>query len=181
MQPLDTRLSLLREGRLSDDELIVTLQDLGESPLINRPLVQADLIKLMSHPNAIVRYNSLGALAYHGLAIDWDDQFGRELLSAMDIMLRLDEDQDCRRQAAGAFGSLFRCTNNAGVIDALARVCLNEEEMDDVQAFAYNAILNIACVPLPRQPNPIGLRLGPVELEQVMRMMSKRPESARLL
>jgi hypothetical protein len=103
-------------------------------------------------------------LAYHGLAVDWKHEFGKQLLSGMDVMLRLDEHPDCRRQAAAAFGSLFKNTRNQNVMNVLGRVCSDREEPDDVRAFAYASLLNVASVPLRAQPNPLGLKLGPAEM-----------------
>jgi hypothetical protein len=125
----------------------------------------------MSFPDPLIRQNALGALAYHGLAVDWNDEFGKQLLSGMDVMLRLDEDQDCRRQAAAAFGSLFSNTINQDVINALGRVCSNPQEESDVRAFAYTSLLSVASVPLQAQPNPIGLTLGRAEFARVAELV----------
>ena len=165
MLSIEQKLEYYKKGLLSNQEMADTLQKLGESPLLNRSTVQTDLLLLMSNPDPVLRYNAIGALAYHGLSFDWGNEFGKQLLSALDVMLRMDEDQDCRRQAAGALGSLFKCAGDQQVINALARVCLNEEEFDDVRAFAYTAVLSVKCVPFSDQPNPVGFQLGSRELE----------------
>jgi len=82
-------------------------------------------------------------------------------------MLRHDDDGDCRRQAAAAFGTLFRNTGNQDVVNALGRVCFNLEEDDDVRAFAYVSLLKVASVLLQAQPNPVELKLGPAEMMRV--------------
>jgi len=100
METLEQKWTLYKKGRIPADELADLVHDIGESPLLNRSVVRNELVRLMRSPDPSVRENALGALAYHGVAVDWNDDFGRQLLSGMDVMLRLDEDQDCRRQAA---------------------------------------------------------------------------------
>jgi len=176
METLEQKWHRFETGRLPPEDLADFVQEVGESALLNRDVVRIELVNLLSNPDELVRHNALGALAYHGLAVDWSSEFGRQLLSGMDLMLRLDEDRDCRRQAAGSFGSLFKCTNHPGVINALGRVCLNAEEEEDVRAFAYTGMLNVICAPLTAQPNPVGLKLGQGELSQVKAIMTQYPE-----
>ncbi len=127
----------------------------------------------MSNCDELVRQNALGALAYHGLAVDWEADFGRQLLSAMDIMLRFDESRDCRRQAAAAFGSLFKGKKHRGVMAALGRVSVNRDEGDDVRSFAYTGLLSVSGVPLHAQPNPVGLKLSVRETSHIDRLLAE--------
>ncbi len=167
METIERKWSLYEKGRFADEDLADLVREIGESPLLNRSSVRGELVRLMSHADPLVRQNALGALAYHGVALDMGDDFGQQLLSGMDVMLRLDEDQDCRRQAAGAFGTLFRNSKNKDVIQALGRVCQNLEEEDDVRAFAYASLLTVAGIPRQAQPNPVGLRLGETDVKRV--------------
>jgi hypothetical protein len=158
---------LYKNGLCPEEQLADLVHDVGESSLISRRPIRDEMLKLMSSPDPLVRQNALGALAYHGIAFDSKDEFGKQLLSGMDLMLHLDEEPDCRRQAAATFGSLFRNTGDQGVINALGRVCSNLKEEHDVRAFAYTSLLTVASVPLRAQPNPIGLKLGPAEMMRV--------------
>ena len=176
METLEQKWHRYESGQFPQEDLAELVQELGGSSLLNRDIVRNELVNLLSNPDELVRHNALGALAYHGVAVDWTSEFGMQLLSGMDVMLRLDEDRDCRRQAAAAFGSLFKCTKHRGVVNSLGRVCLNSQEEDDVRAFAYAAMLNVICVPMKVQPNPVGLKLGRVELSQVQTHMTDYPE-----
>jgi hypothetical protein len=176
MESLEQRWRQYERGRFPAEDLADLVHDIGESPLLNRQPVRGELLRLLSNPDALVRQNALGALAYHGMAVDWQTEFGKQLLSGMDLMLRLDEDRDCRRQAAAAFGSLFKSTKSQSVIGALGRVCSNPDEESDVRAFAYTSLLNVAGIPLREQPNPVGLMLGPREMAELSRVLASYSE-----
>jgi hypothetical protein len=75
-----------------------------------------------------------------------------------------DPDRDCRRQAAGALGSLFRGKRDREVLTLLVEIAKNEREEMDVRAFAYAAALDVLGVSRAIQPNPVNLRLGADEL-----------------
>jgi hypothetical protein len=173
MTTVEEKWTLYKRGRFPKHELADLVHDLGESALLNRDAVREELIKLMSSPDPIVRQNALGALAYHGLAVDWSTEFGKQLLSAMDVMLRLDEDRDCRRQAAASFGSLFKSARHAGVISALGRVCSATDEEDDVRAFAYVSLLKVVGIHLREQHNPVGLKLRSTDLTKVSDLIAE--------
>src|SRR5437016_6010340 len=98
LETIEQKWHQYERGQFPEEDLADLVHDLGESRLLKRQGVRDELVKLLSGPDALVRQNALGALAYHGVAVDWNDEFGQQLLSGMDVMLRLDEDQDCRRQ-----------------------------------------------------------------------------------
>jgi hypothetical protein len=75
-----------------------------------------------------------------------------------------DPDHDCRRQAAGALGSLLRGSRNREVAELLASIGRNHDEANDIRAFAYTASLDVIGVPRSAQPNPTRLTVGPDEL-----------------
>jgi hypothetical protein len=172
MQAIEQKWALYKDGRILDEDLAELVHDIGESPLINRTSVQSELVRLMSHSDPLVRQNALGGLAYHGVSLDLDGDFGQQMLSGMDVILRLDDDSDCRRQAAGAFGTLFKNSRNKEVIRALGRVCCDPREENDVRAFAFVSLLTVAAVPRQGQPNPVGFRLGDNELKRVQELVT---------
>ena len=151
--------------------------EVAHSADIDDPLVQSELVNLLSHRDPEIRHAALGALAYHGLAFDWSTSLGRRLLAGIDVLLKFDKDEDCRRGAASALGTLFRSTKNPAVIRALAKICENEGEADDVRAFAYDSMLTVLGVPVKNRPNPVDLTLGLDELEHVERIVNELPES----
>jgi len=132
MASIEARWERYRKGRVDVNELADLVHDVGESPLVNRLPVRFDLLKLLDHQDPLVRHNALGALAYHGLFVDWRDEFGQRLLHAMLSTLTNDRDRDCRRQAAAAFGTFFRDSRDRAVMHSLSQVCLNDAEEDDV-------------------------------------------------
>src|SRR5262249_3560796 len=136
-----------------------------------------EVVALFESSDPLVRENAVGALAYHGLAVDWNDKFGKLLAEGLESMVRYDEDGDCRRQAVAALGTLFRETNNCRVRGLLTRVCVDAHEEDDVRAFAYQALLRTTGWPQNDIPNPIGLLLGERELE-LARLLGREPEPA---
>lgn len=161
------RLELLRRGALDDVEMANTIVDLAHSELINRDDVREDLVKLVTHPDSGVRSEAMGALAYHGVMFQWESGTGKRLLASLVQALESDPDSDCRRAAASALGSFFRATERKDVLYILARTCMKPEESSDVRASAYVAFLDVAGVPKPQQPSPVGLDIGPHEMNQV--------------
>ena len=161
------RWQLFKDGKLARTDLASLVFEIGHDPLLNEESVQDDLVCLLTDSDPLVRHNALGALAYHGLDPDWNSQFGKQLFAAMEKMLLSDDDEDCRRQAAGSMGSLFKCTSDRKAMARLARVCFNRAESADVKAFAYKSILNIMCVPLKDQPKLQDSILSPAELAQI--------------
>jgi hypothetical protein len=144
-----------------------TIVDIAHSNLINRDDVREDLVKLVSHTDCGVRSEAMGALAYHGVTIQWESEMGRRLLGNLLHAIEADADSDCRRAAAGALGSFFRATRHEDVLQTLARVCMKPDETPDVRGFAYVAFLDVAGVPKHQQPSPVGLDVGPRELGEI--------------
>ncbi len=144
-----------------------TIVDLAHSELINRNDVREDLVRLVSHADCGVRSEAMGALAYHGVTFQWESETGKQLLTSLVQGVESDVDSDCRRAAASALGSFFRATGRKDILQVLARVCMKPDESSDVRAFAYVAFLDVAGVPKPQQPSPVGLDVGPRELDEI--------------
>lgn len=161
------RLELLRRGALDEIEIADTVVDLAHSELINRNDVREDLVRLVSHPDCGVRSEAMGALAYHGVTVQWESRTGERLFARVVQAVESDADSDCRRAAACALGSFFRATGRKDVLQVLARACMKPDETSDVRAFAYVAFLDVAGVPKPQQPSPVGLDVGPRELGEI--------------
>jgi hypothetical protein len=151
--PLKDRLRLLRNGLLSDWETAALAADLGSANYIE---AKPDVESLLNHESPLVRSNALATLAY-----EWGESSntGRILEIALS-----DPDRDCRRQAAGALGALFRGSRNREVTGLLASMARNQDEADDVRAFAYTATLDVIGIPRSAQPNPTQLTVGPDDL-----------------
>lgn len=146
---LSDRLALLRSGKLSSREIAEAIADFGSENLVE---AKPDVERLLDHKDEIVRYNAIAALAY-----EWGITSRNKRI--VEILLG-DPDRDCRRQAAGALGSLFRNTKDRDTSRTLADVVLNEGEERDVRAFAYTAFLDVLAVPRPHQPNAVGMDLA---------------------
>lgn len=117
---------------------------------------EPDVNRLLDHEDAIVRYNAMATLAY-----EWGRTYRMDRIREI---LFTDTDQDCRRQAAGALGSLFRGRQDTDVLEVLVRTAKNAREEMDVRAFAYTSALDVIGVSRAIQPNPVGLQLGRDEL-----------------
>ena len=123
---VEERLCLLQEGLLLDDlEVAGLAADLGTADYIDTSeenYIQAMEVveKLLDHPSEIVRYNSLGTLAYEWGA---SSKIGR-----IKKMASSDPDEDCRRQAVAALGSLFAGTRNVEILHFLASIVTRLEE-----------------------------------------------------
>jgi HEAT repeats len=150
---IDRRLELLRTGQMAATEIADFAADVGSQNYIE---AERDINQLLDHSDAIVRYNAMATLAY---------EWGRtSRVDRIQEILSTDPDRDCRRQAAGALGSLFRGTQTRDVLEMLVGAARNPHEEMDVRAFAYTAALDVVGVSRAIQLNPIGLQLGPDEL-----------------
>jgi hypothetical protein len=150
---MSTRLDLLRRGLLGVGEIRNFAADAGDENYIE---AEAEVERLLDHQDPIVRYNAMSTVAY---------EWGRS--SRADRLLEIlftDDDRECRVQAAGALGSLFRGKGDRHVLDALVGTARNPREPGDVRAFAYTAALDVIGVSRTIQPNPLGLNVGPDEL-----------------
>lgn len=150
---VDRRLTLLRAGNLTAAEIADFVADVGRENYIE---AEQEVNQLLDHPSPLVRFNALATLAY---------EWGRtsRLTRIYEIALN-DPDRECRRQAAGALGSLSRGTLDRDTIGLLVKKAKDRTEQMDVRAFAYTAALDVLGVSRAMQPNPIGLKLGPNEL-----------------
>jgi len=144
---------LLRKGKLSVREIADFAADAGNENYIE---AETEVNQLLDHPDAIVRYNAMATVAY---------EWGRSpRIDRIIEILFTDRDEDCRRQAAGALGSLHRGKRDRRVLDALVRAVNNGQETPDVRAFAYTAALNVIGVPRHMQPSALRLEVGRDEL-----------------
>lgn len=147
------RLELLRKGEMSVTEVADFAADAGTQNYIE---AERDVNRLLDHEDAIVRYNAMATLAY---------EWGRTpRIDRIREILLTDSDRDCRRQAVGALGSLFRGKQDRDVLEILVGTARNTREEMDVRAFAYTAALDVIGVSRAIQPNPVGLEVGADEL-----------------
>jgi hypothetical protein len=153
---LRQKLTLLRKGRLGNDDIAAAVADFGQQNFLE---AKGDVEELLQHPDSIVRYNAMGALAY-----EWGTCSVPERI--IDILMT-DEDEDCRGQAAGALGSLFRDTRDNRTMHVLSSVVQDPDQRDDLRSFAYTAFLDVVGIPRANQPNPVNLVVGPQELRTV--------------
>lgn len=151
--PMGRRLKLLRSGQLTAREIADFAADAGTSNYIE---AEPEVNALLDHRDPIVRYNAMATLAY-----EWGRSPRADRI--LEILYR-DPDHDCRRQAAGALGSLFRGKKDAPVLDALTRTAKSSDEQMDLRAAAYASVLDVIGVPRAIQPNPVGLEVGPDEM-----------------
>jgi hypothetical protein len=151
--PIAQRLELFRKGQMTVAEIADFAADAGSENFVT---AEPDVNRLLDHEDAIVRYNSLATLGYEWGRTMREDRI-REILAS-------DPDRDCRRQAAGALGSLFRAHRDHKVLTLLVASAKNEREEMDVRAFAYTAALEVLGVSRAIQPNPVNLELGENEL-----------------
>jgi hypothetical protein len=120
--------------------------------------------KALWHPSEIVRYNAMATLAY-----EWGVCSSTERLLEI---LRGDRDDDCRRQAAGALGALFRNSRDARIADALLGVVEDGSESKHVRAFAFTGLLDVLGIPLHEQPNPVGLEVDEQTMTKARSLVS---------
>lgn len=147
------RLDLFRRGELTTPETADFAADAGKENYIE---AEPEVNRLLDHADPIVRYNAMASVAYEWGRSSRSDRI-REILET-------DSDSDCRRQAAGALGSLFRDTRNEEVLAALVRSAKNVSEEMHVRAFAYTGALDVIGVSRSIQPHPVPLEVGLAEL-----------------
>ena len=168
---MEERLRLLTDGLLTDEFEVANLAaDLGTSDYINVSednYIQAMEVveKLLDHPSEIARYNALGTLAYEWGACSNIDRI-KDIASS-------DPDDDCRRQAAAALGSLFAGTRNIDTLRFLESIVTQSEEEEDVRESAYTGALNVLGIPYFEQPKL--LRLGEEELAALKKQLASLP------
>jgi hypothetical protein len=154
--PIDRRLALLRAGQLNKAEIADFAADAGTQNFVE---AEPDINQLLDDVNPIVRFNALATLAY---------EWGRtSRLDRIKAIARDDTDRDCRRQAVGALGSLFRGRRDKAVLQLLSEIANDDKEEQDVRAFAYTAALDVLGMPRAQQPSPIALR-GDDEMLRVL-------------
>jgi HEAT repeat protein len=153
---LAARLSLLRKGQLNEDEIADAVSDFGTTNFIE---AIPDVERLLDHSNSMVRYNALATLAY-----EWGTA---ERVDRIVDILKHDPDQDCRRQAAGALGSLHRGAQDKLLAKTLAIVIMDQDEKDDVRRFAYTALLDVLGIARELQPNPLSMAIKDIDWELV--------------
>jgi HEAT repeat protein len=153
---LAARLSLLRKGLLDADETAEVVADFGKENFIE---AKPDVEALLSHDDPIVRYNAIATLSY-----EWGTTGKIEDL--LHILFH-DPDRDCRRQAAGALGSLHRGVKDKRIAKVLGDVVKNERECDDVRKFAYTALLDVLGIERPLQPNPVAMTMKEIDWDLV--------------
>lgn len=151
--PISSRLDLLRKGQLTLREIADFAADAGTENYIE---AESEVNGLLDHAGPIVRYNALATLAY-----EWGRSSRTDRISEI---LTSDEDHDCRRQAAGALGSLFRGTRDKRVLEALVTTVKNTAEPMDLRGSAYASALDVIGVSRAIQPNPVSLQVGRDEL-----------------
>lgn len=149
---LPARLSLLRGGHLTPNEIADVAADFGTENFIE---ARPDVERLLDHPDPIVRYNAMATLAYEWATTDRTDKL-------IEILLH-DSDNDCRRQAAGALGSLFCGGRDLKIAKVLAGVVTDPAEEDGVRHFAYAGLLDVLGVEMHYQPDPVSMSLDDVD------------------
>jgi hypothetical protein len=95
------------------------------------------------------------------------------LLTEGDEIKELLEDDDCRNQAAGALGALFRASSNRDILRALFEVIKDGFQRSDLRAFAYVAFLDVLGVPRPQQPSPMNLKIGDADVENARKHLMR--------
>jgi HEAT repeat protein len=125
---LEQALENWRQGRASLEEVRSLAADLGNQHFA--PGIPG-LVQLLDHEDQIVRYNAVNSLAFEF----HHEPIVRKLLA----MLAEDSDEDCRRVAAAALGTLCQNSRDRHVLEALAKAALNDSD-EYVRSSAYKAL-----------------------------------------
>lgn len=144
---------MLRAGQLTVREVADFAADAGKENYIE---AEPEVNDLLDHKDPIVRYNAMGTLAY-----EWGRSHRTDRILEI---LSVDPDDDCRRQAAVALGSLFRGRRERHVLDVLVGIAKNSNEPMDLRASSYVSGLSMIGVSRDFQPSPVGMEIGPNEL-----------------
>jgi len=125
---LEQALESWRQGRASLEQVRSLAADLG-----NQHYAQGipELIELLKHDDEIVRYNAVNSLAF--------EFHHKPVADQLLAMLTGDPDDDCRRVAAGALGSLFQSSRDHRILAALGQAALNDPERY-VRSSAYKSL-----------------------------------------
>ena len=125
---LEQALESWRQGRASLEQVRSLAADLGNQHFA--PGIPG-LIQLLEHKDEIVRYNAVNSLAF--------EFHHKPVADQLLAMLTRDPDDDCRRVAAAALGSLFQNSRDRRILAALGQVTLNDPE-EYVRSSAYKAL-----------------------------------------
>lgn len=147
---LQTKLKRLRAGLLDNDQISDAVAEFGRENFVES---KPDVERMLDHPDPIVRYNTISTLAFEGFGTSRPDRFVEVLLS--------DPDDECRRIAAGALGTLFRGTGDELILSSLAKSALNLDEAGHVRKWAYKSFLEAAGLLPPEQRFAVPEDLGP--------------------
>lgn len=169
---IEKTLADLHDPSMDPGDLADLLIDIAHSELIGDDEIRAAIVGLVAHDDPDVRHAAIVALAFHGVALRWDQEPGSVLLRLLIRVLKQDPDRDCRRVAAAALGSLFRGSRRPEVVRSLVEVCEDFAEFADVRAFAYTGVLDLLGVPRPQQPSAFNLILTPEHLSKLREMLS---------
>lgn len=135
-------LKQVRSGQLSGESLFDALHAFGEYQFLEaRAVVEEHL----THSDDGIRYMALSVLVLH-----WGLEDHR---STCEHFLFADPSPYNRGLGASCLGSLLRCTEDAKALRMLLAVFHNNAEEQLVRASAYDAILDILCVPWGERPS----------------------------
>lgn len=130
-EELTQLLEELRRGLLSSDEVYHTVATFGREHFLE---ARPDVERLLSCENQEVR-----SIALNVLALDWKLQ--KHWKTALDVVEH-DPDDDNRLRAATLLGGLKRDTGDHQVLQTLAHVVRNEEDLF-VRKAAYLAMQSV--------------------------------------
>ena len=126
---LANRLANWKDGEMSPEETGDIAREVGQRNLLSGvPL----LLKLLDHPDDIVRYNAILSLTF--------DLHQRSATEKLLSIATNDEDEDCRGAAAAGLGHLFQNSRDPRILAALGKLALNDPD-EDVRRAAYKYLL----------------------------------------
>ena len=120
-----------QQGRSTLDEIRTMASDLGNQHFA--PGIPV-LIQLLDYDDEIVRYNAVNSLAF--------EFHHQPVVAKLQTMLTKESDEDNRRIAAAALGTLCLNSKNRSILKALANAALNDLD-DDVRRSAYEALITV--------------------------------------
>jgi HEAT repeat protein len=100
------------------------------------------LYDLLNHEDAIVRYNAINSLGF-----EFADKACRDKLIKIATG---DSDDDCRRVASAALGSIYQNSKDKKIMLALSDVALRDSD-EYVRSSAYKAVLIVNGLPKDKQ------------------------------
>ena len=158
----DGRLDLWKRGLLSNPEITDAIAEFGASNY--QPAVRMVEAALDSD-DSLVRYNAMATLAY-----EWGTC---SRLARIEEILLHDNDADCRRQAAGALGSLKRSSSDLQTLKLLREVAGDDQQPADLRAFVYTASLGVLGLPRNEQPSPFKLVVDDSTISHLDRLIAQ--------